>query len=52
MWTLRIGELGCGGRSAQVCVSEHDRYGRGSVMVWADINVHGKKDVHFKQNEA
>ena len=28
---------------APVCVAEHDRFGRGSVMVWARISAQGKR---------
>ena len=28
-------------RFAPVCVVEHDRYGKGSVMVWAGISMQG-----------
>ena len=33
-------------RFAPVCVAEHDRYGKGSVMVWAGISMQGKTDLH------
>ena len=28
------------------CVTEHDRFGGGSVMVWAGISIDGKTDLH------
>ena len=31
-------------------VAEHDRYGKGSVMVWKDINVNGKTDLYAIEN--
>ena len=31
-------------------VAEHDRYGKGSVMVWKGINVNGKTDLHAIEN--
>lgn len=37
-------------RFAPVCVAEHDRYGRGSVMVWAGISMRGKTDMHVIEN--
>ena len=37
-------------RFAQVCVAEHDRYGKGSVMVWARISMQGKRDLHITEN--
>ena len=33
-------------RFAEVCIAEHDRCGRGSVMVWAGISAQGKMDLH------
>ena len=33
-------------RFAPVCVAEHDRFGGGSVMVWAGISALGKTDLH------
>ena len=33
-------------RFAPVCVAEHDRFGGGSVMVWAGISAQGKTDLH------
>ena len=35
---------------APVCVAEHDRFGRGSVMVWAGISAQGKTDLHVIDN--
>ena len=29
-------------RFAPVCVAQNDHYGKGSVMVWAGISMHGK----------
>ena len=40
----------CNERLAQVCVAEHDRYGKGSVMVWARISMQGKTDLHIIEN--
>ena len=37
-------------RFAPVCVAEHDRFGGGSVMVWAGISAHGKTDLHVIDN--
>ena len=37
-------------RFAPVCVAEHDRFGGGSVMVWAGISAHGKMDLHVIDN--
>ena len=31
-------------------VAEHDRYGKGSVMVWAGISVNGKTDLYAIKN--
>lgn len=31
-------------------VSEHDRYGKGSVMVWAGISMNGKTDLYVIEN--
>ena len=31
-------------------VAEHDRYGKGSVMVWKGINVNGKTDLYAIEN--
>ena len=31
-------------------VAEHDRYGKGSVMVWAGISVNGKTDLYVIEN--
>ena len=31
-------------------VSEHDRYGKGLVMVWGGINVNVKNDLYVKEN--
>ena len=35
---------------APVCVAEHDRFGGGSVMVWAGISAQGKTDLHVIDN--
>ena len=35
---------------AEVCIAEHDGYGRGSVMVWAGINAQGKTYLHVIDN--
>jgi hypothetical protein len=35
-----------GERYADCCVTEHDRFGGGSVMVWAGISIDGKTDLH------
>ena len=35
---------------APVCVAEHDRYGKGSVMVWAGISMQGKTDLQIIEN--
>ena len=37
-------------RFAPVCVAEHDRFGGGSVMVWAGICAQGKTDLHVIDN--
>ena len=37
-------------RFAPVCVAEHDRFGGGSVMVWAGISAQGKMDLHVIDN--
>ena len=37
-------------RFAEVCISEHDRYGGSSVMVWAGISAQGKTDLHVIDN--
>ena len=37
-------------RFAEVCIAEHDRYGGGSVMVWAEISAQGKTDLHVINN--
>ena len=37
-------------RFAPVCVVEHDRFGGGSVMVWAGISAQGKADLHVIDN--
>ena len=37
-------------RFAPVCVAEHDRYGKGSVMVWAGISMQWKTDLHIIEN--
>ena len=31
----------------QLCISEHDRYGGGSIMVWAGISRGGRTDLHI-----
>ena len=33
---------------APVCVAEHDRFGGGSVVVWAGISAQGKTDLHVR----
>ena len=47
VWTLPIDVLGYGECQmsvfAPICVAEHDRFGGGSVMVWAGISAQGKK---------
>jgi hypothetical protein len=35
-----------GERYADCCVTEHDRFGGGFVMVWAGISIDGKTDLH------
>ena len=37
-------------RFAPVCVAEHDRFGGGSVMVWAGISAQGKTDLNVIDN--
>ena len=37
-------------RFAPVCVAEHDRYGKGSVLVWAGISMQVKTDLHIIEN--
>ena len=37
-------------RFAPVCVAEHDRFGGGSVMVWAGISAQGKTSLHVIDN--
>ena len=37
-------------RFAPVCSAEHDRFGGGSVMVWAGISAQGKTDLHVIDN--
>ena len=37
-------------RFAPICVAEHDRFGRGSVTVWARISAQGKTDLHVIDN--
>ena len=37
-------------RFAPVCVAEHDRFGGGSVMVWAGISAQGKMDLNVIDN--
>ena len=37
-------------RFAEVCIAEYDRYGGGSVMVWAGICAQGKTDLHVIDN--
>ena len=36
-----------GERYADCCISEHDRFGGGSVMIWAGISVDYKTDLHI-----
>jgi hypothetical protein len=36
-----------GERYADCCVTEHDRFRGGSVMVWAGISIDGKTDLHM-----
>ena len=38
------------GRFHYLNVAEHDRYGKGSVMVWADISFNGKTDLSVVEN--
>ena len=33
-------------RFDELNVAEHDRYGKGSVVVWKGINVNGKTDLY------
>ena len=40
VWRMR------GERYADCCVSEHDRFGGGSVMIWAGISIGGCTDLH------
>ena len=35
-----------GGRYTDCCVARHDRFGGGSVMVWAGISTEGQTDLH------
>ena len=35
---------------APVCVAEHDRFGGGSIMVWAGISAQAKMDLHVIDN--
>ena len=37
-------------RFEPVCVAEHDRYGKGSVMVWSGSGMQGKTDLHIIEN--
>ena len=37
-------------RFAPVCVAEHDRFGGGSFMDWAEISAQGKTDLHVIDN--
>ena len=37
-------------RFAPVCVAERDRFGGGSVVVWAGISAQGKTDLHVIDN--
>ena len=39
-------------RFAPVCVAEHDRFGGGSVMVWAGISAQGKTDDNARAHRA
>ena len=32
-------------------VAEHDRYGKGSVMVWIGISINGKTDLYVVENQ-
>ena len=50
VWTLPIDVLGYGECQMTVCVAEHDRFGGGSVMVWAGISAQGKTDLHVIDN--
>ena len=53
VWTSLTGGLGSGGCEMNVllvCIAEHDRYGGGSVMVWAGISAQGKTDLHVIEN--
>ena len=54
VWTLPIDMLGewrmPNERFAPFCVAEHDRFGEGSVMVWAGISAQGKTDFHIIDN--
>ena len=51
VWTLRARVWRMPNeRFAPVCVAEHDRFGRGSVMVWAGISAQGKTDLHVIDN--
>ena len=40
VWRMR------GERYADCCVSEHDRFGGGSVMIWTGISIGGCTDLH------
>ena len=35
-----------GERYADCCTAQHDRFGVGSVMVWAGISIEGRTDLH------
>ena len=48
--TLRIDVLECK-RFAPVCNAEHDRYGKGSAMVWVRISMQGKTDLHIIEDD-
>ena len=37
-------------RFDELNVAEHDRYGKGSVMVWKGINANGKTDLYAIEN--
>ena len=54
VWTSLTGGLGSGGCEMngllKFVLEEHDRYGGGSVMVWAGISAQGKTDLHVIDN--
>jgi len=37
-------------RYCDATVAEHDRYGGGSVMVWAGISLRGRTDLYIIEN--